>query len=85
MASLRWNRPTCTPFEHNMRFSCYSTALLFNLIGFGPKKRPKMRQFFEFLYILNKKLIFLSVFIAIIIISDLTINIRSTFLKKVCF
>ena len=44
-----------------------------------------MGQFLEFLKILNKKLIFLSVFITIIIISDLTINIRSTVLKKGVF
>ena len=37
-----------------------------------------MRQIFEFLEMLNKKLIFLSVFVTIIIISDLTINIRYT-------
>ena len=44
-----------------------------------------MRQFFEFFKFLNKKLIFLSVFITLIIISDLTISIRSTVLKKVLF
>ena len=49
------------------------------------KDRPKMRQFFEFLKILNKKLIFLSVFIKIIILKDLTINIRSTAMKKGVF
>ena len=47
--------------------------------------RPKMRQFFEFLQILNKKLIFLSMFITIIILWGLTINIRSTALKKGVF
>ena len=53
------------------------------LMRFSPKDRPKIRQFFEFLKILNKKLItFLSVFIIIIIILDLTINIRSTAMKK---
>ena len=52
---------------------------------FSPKDRPKIRQFLEFLKILNKKLIiFLSVFI-IIIILDLTINIRSTAMKKGIF
>ena len=45
------------------------------LIGFSPKGRPKMRQFFDFLSILNKIPIFLSVFITIIIKSDLTINV----------
>ena len=56
------------------------------LMGFSPKDRPKIRQFFEFLKILNKKLIiFLSVFIIIIIILDLTINIRSTAMKKSIF
>ena len=44
-----------------------------------------MLQFFEFLYILSKQLIFLSVFTTIIIISGLTINIRSTALKKDVF
>ena len=44
-----------------------------------------MCQFFEFLQILNKKRIFLSVFIKIIIILDLTINIRSTVMKKGVF
>ena len=49
------------------------------LMRFSPKDWAKMRQFFEFLKILNKKLIiFLSVFIIIIIILDLTINFRST-------
>ena len=56
------------------------------LIRFSPKDRPKIRQFFEFLKILNKKLIiFLSVFIMIIIILNLTINIRSTAMKKGIF
>ena len=56
------------------------------LMWFSPKGRPKIRQFFEFLKILNKKLIiFLSVFIIIIIILDLTINIRSTAMKKGIF
>ena len=55
------------------------------LMRFSPKDRPKMRQFFKFLKILNKKLIFLSVFIKIIIIKDLTINIRSTAMKKGVF
>ena len=56
------------------------------LMRFSPKDRPKVRQFFEFLKILNKKLIiFLSVFIIIIIILDLTINIRSTAMKKGIF
>ena len=32
---------------------------VFKLIGFSPKGRPKMSQFFEFLYILNKKTYFL--------------------------
>ena len=44
-----------------------------------------MRQFFKLLKILNKKLIFLSVFTTLIIISDLTISIRSTVLKRVFF
>ena len=52
---------------------------------FSPKDRPKMRQFFELLKLLNKKLIFLSVFIKIIIIKELTINIRSTAMKKGVF
>ena len=56
------------------------------LMRFSPKDRPKIRQFFEFLKILNKKLIiFLSVFIIIIIILDLTINFRSTAMKNGIF
>ena len=56
------------------------------LMRFSPKDRPKIRQFFEFFKILNKKLIiFLSVFITIIIILDLTINFRSTAMKKGIF
>ena len=43
------------------------------LICFNLKGRPKMRQFFEFFYILNKKLIFLSMLVTIIIISYLII------------
>ena len=58
---------------------------VFKLKCFSPKGRPKIRHFFEFLNILNQKLIFLSVFITIIIMLDLTINIRSTVLKKRCF
>ena len=60
---------------------CYELKLM----RFSPKDRPKMRQFFEFLKILNKKFIFLSEFIKIIIINDLTINIRSTAMEKVFF
>ena len=48
---------------------------IFKVIGFSPKARPKIRLFFEFLKILNKKLIFLSVFITFIIMLDLTISI----------
>ena len=56
------------------------------LMRFSPKDRPEIRQFFEFLKILNKKTnYFLSVFIIIIIILDLTINIRSTAMKKGIF
>ena len=66
-------------------FYVISLRYAYKLTGFIPKGRLKMRQFFEFLLILNKKLIFLSVFITIIIISDLTINIRSTVLKRVFF
>ena len=44
-----------------------------------------MRQFLELLKILNKKLIFLAVFITLIIISDFTISIISTVLKKRVF
>ena len=44
-----------------------------------------MRQFFEFFckFEIKKKLMFMSVLITIIIISDLTINIRSAVLKRV--
>ena len=56
------------------------------LMRFSPKDRPKIRQYFEFLKIRNKKLIiFLSVFIIIIIILDLSINIRSTVMEKGIF
>ena len=57
----------------------------FKLIGFSPKDRPKMHQFFEILYILHKKFIFLSMLITIIIILDLTINIRSIVLIRGVF
>ena len=61
---------------------CY----VLKLLRFSPKDMPKMRQFFEFLKILNKKLIiFLSVFIIIIKLLDLTINIRSTAMKRIFF
>ena len=40
---------------------------------------------FRVFLILNKKLIFLSTFITIIIIADITINIRSTVLEKGVF
>ena len=55
---------------------------LLKLMRFSPKDRPKIRHFFEFFQIL---IIFLSVFIIIIIILDLTINIRSTAMKKGIF
>ena len=56
------------------------------LMRFSSKDRPKIRQFFELLKMLNKKLIiFLSVFIIIIITLDLTIKIRSTAMKKGIF
>ena len=65
-----------------MRFLCNPLRYVFKLIGFSLKARPKMRLFSEILKILNKTLVFLSVFITLIIISDLTISIRSTVLKK---
>ena len=74
-----------------MRFICYSAALcfqsnrFFKVIDFSPKGRRKIRQYFEIFYILDKINIFLSVFITKIIISDLTINIRSTVLKNGVF
>ena len=68
-----------------MSFYIILMRYVLKLMRFSPKDRPKIRQFFEFLKILNKKLIiFLSVFI-IIIILDLTINIRSTAMKKGIF
>ena len=40
-------------FRHSLNiiwgYLCYSAALLFKLIGFSPKGRPKMHHFFEFL------------------------------------
>ena len=71
----------------NIKWGFYVIPLryVFKLIVFSPKARPKMRLFFEFLENLNKKLIFLSVYITLIIISDLTISIRSTVLKKSVF
>ena len=69
-----------------MRFYVIPLRYVFKLIGFSPKGRPKMRQFFGFLLTLNKKnFIFLPVFIPIIIISELTINIRSIVLKNGVF
>ena len=44
-----------------------------------------MCQFFEFLKVLNKKLIFLSVSITLIIVLDLTISIGPTELEKGVF
>ena len=68
-----------------MRFYIILMRYVLKLMRFSPKDRPKIHQFFEFLKILNKKLIiFLSVFI-IIIILDLTINIRSTAMKRGIF
>ena len=66
-------------------FYIFPLRYVFKLIGFSPKVRPKMRQFFEFLKILNKKLIFFSVFITLIIKSDLTISIISNVRKKGVF
>ena len=94
MTSLLWNRPIYTPglkvmLSHSLNiilgFYVIPLRYVFKL-GFSPKGRPKMRHFFEFLYILNTKLIFLSVFITIIIILGLTtINIRSSVLKRGVF
>ena len=53
------------------------------LMRFSPKDRPKILQFFEFLKILNKKLIiFLSAFIILIKILDLTINHEKGYFSK---
>ena len=72
-------------FEHNMRFLCYSAALCIQINRFQSEGHVKNVSTFEFLSILNKKIIFLSVFITIIILLGLTINIRSTVLKKGVF
>ena len=74
-------------FEHNMMLF-YVIPLLYvlKLIGFSPKGRPKMRQFFfTFCTFEIYKLIFLSVVTKIFIMSDLTINIRSSVLKRGVF
>ena len=69
-----------------MRFYIILMPNVLKLMRFSPKDRPKIRQFFEFMKSLNKQLIiFLSVFIIIIIIFDLTINIRSTAIEKSIF
>ena len=68
-----------------MKLICYSAVLCIQINSFRQKGRPEMHHFFEFLLILNKILIFLSVFTTIFIISGLTINIRSTVLKKGVF
>ena len=68
-----------------MSFYVIPLRIVFKLKGFSPKGRPKMRQVFEFSLFLNKKNVFFSVFITVIIISDLAINIRSTVLKRVFF
>ena len=56
-------------------------SYVFKLIGFSPKGMPKMRHL-SFGKFEIKKLIFLSEFITIIIILNLTIYIRSTVLKS---
>ena len=58
---------------------------IFKLIGFSKKDRLKMRQLFRDFVNFKYKRIFLSVYITIIIISDLAINIRSTVLKMGVF
>ena len=54
-------------FPHSLNiisvFYVFPLRYVFKFIGFSLKGRPKMCQFFEFLLILNKKRIFLSVFI----------------------
>ena len=72
-------------FEHNMRFYVIPLRYVFKLIGSSPKAGPKMCLFFEFLKSFNKQLIFLSVFITLIKILDLTISIISFVLKKGVF
>ena len=68
------------------RYFIFPLRFVFKLIVFITKARPKMRQFFEFLKILNKKAYFLvSLFVKLVIISDLTIRIRSTVLKNGVF
>ena len=58
-------------FEHNMCFDVIPMRYVFKLIGFSPKDRPKMGQFFEILSILNKKIIFLPVLITINILEHI--------------
>ena len=75
-------------FRHSLNIICVFFWLfrcaVFKLIGFSPKGRLKMRKVFEFLYILNKTYFLVSVH-QNNMISDLTINIRSTVLKKGVF
>ena len=40
-------------------FNVYPLRYVFKLIGFSPKAKSKMRQFFEFVKILNKTTYFL--------------------------
>ena len=70
-------------FRHSMNiirgFYVFPLHYVFNLMGFSPKGRSKMRQFFD------KKTYFMSPFITIVLIWGLTINIRSSVLKKRVF
>ena len=62
-------------FRHSLNV-IYSAAISIQLTGFSPKGMLKMRHFVLSFCKLKQQLIFLSVFITIIIISDLTININ---------
>ena len=51
-------------FHHSLNRKCAFNVIpmryVFKLIGFSPNDRPKMRQFFEILSILNKRKYFLA-------------------------
>ena len=73
-------------FEHNMSFfMLFRCAMYSNLYVSVRREGLKCVNFSSFCKFEIKKLIFLSVFIIKILISDLTINIRSTVLKNCVF
>ena len=98
VTSLHWKWHICNPglpFGSKIRSCAYINfrfswkgffviliLYVFTLTSLRSRSRPKKCHYFSILLNIKQKLIFLSVFIAMIIIFDLNINIRSTVVKQ---